>query len=97
VEARRRCDAPGVWVGPDKIAAIGLHVRRGVTMHGFALNLVNDLRGFALITPCGIVDGGVTTLLRLRGRAPAPEAAWPSVARDLARALSSLDSPVGSE
>ena len=51
----------------DKICAIGLHFQAGRTMHGFALNLENDLRGFNLITPCGIVDGGVTTLARVRG------------------------------
>lgn len=73
VEAGPREGYPGVWVGREKICAVGLHVKAGRTLHGFALNLRNDLRGFGLITPCGIVDGGVTTLVRLVGeRAPAP-------------------------
>ena len=78
---------PGVWVGRDKVAALGLHVKRGVTMHGFALNLTNDLRGFSLIIPCGIADGGVSSVARLLGHAPSPEAAWPSLSRRLANAL----------
>jgi len=55
----------GVWVGRDKIAAIGLRVRRWVTMHGFALNVANDLAPFADIVPCGIGDRGVTSMARL--------------------------------
>lgn len=93
VYARRRSDAPGVWVGGDKVAALGLHVRRGVTMHGFALNLVNDLRGFSLITPCGITDGGVTTVERCTGTSYTPAEAWPSVAAAVLHAFSGLDSP----
>lgn len=87
VEAGPRAGYPGVWVGQDKVAALGLHVRRGVTMHGFALNLVNDLRGFGLITPCGITDGGVTTLERLRGVSPDPAAAAAGVGRTCLWAL----------
>ncbi len=81
VQAGGSAGRPGVWVGREKVCALGLHVKRGVTMHGFALNLVNDLRGFGLISPCGIVEGGVTTLSRLVGGAPTPETAAPSVAR----------------
>lgn len=88
VSAGRREGYPGIWLGRDKVCAIGLHVRQGVTMHGFALNLDNDLRGFGLITPCGITDGGVTTLARARGAAPTPEQAWPSVADAVTRAVS---------
>lgn len=93
VAARRRSDAPGVWVGGDKVAALGLHVRRGVTMHGFAVNLCNDLRGFSLITPCGITDGGVTTVERCAGSSSTPVEAWRGVAECVVRAFSSLDSP----
>jgi lipoyl(octanoyl) transferase len=64
----------GVWVpaddrGPDrKIAAIGIRVSEGVTMHGFALNCDCDLSWFDRIVPCGIVDAEVTTLSRELGR-----------------------------
>ena len=76
VTAGRRQGFPGVWVGEDKIAALGLHFRKGVSMHGFALNLTVDLAPYDLIVPCGITDGGVTSLQRLRpGEAPDPEEA----------------------
>jgi lipoyl(octanoyl) transferase len=64
----------GVWVtaddrGPDrKIAAIGIRVTQGVTMHGFALNCDNDLVWFDRIVPCGIRDAEVTTLSQETGR-----------------------------
>ncbi len=87
VTAGPRQGYPGVWVGTDKICAIGLHVQGGHTLHGFALNLCNDLRGFALITPCGIVDGGVTTLERVLGSAPAPAEAAASVGHEIVQSL----------
>ncbi|MDI3341251.1 MAG: lipoyl(octanoyl) transferase LipB [Sphaerobacter sp.] len=55
---------PGVWVDRDKIAALGIAVRRGVTYHGFALNVDPDLRYFAYMIPCGIPDRGATSLAR---------------------------------
>ncbi len=58
-----------VWVGNDKIAAIGIHISRWVTTHGFALNVTDEpLPFFSGIVPCGITDGGVTTMERLTGR-----------------------------
>jgi len=79
--AGRREGFPGVWVGQDKIAAIGMHMRKGVSMHGIALNLNPSFEGFGFITPCGITDGGVTSVARLLGHAPSSEQAGPGVAR----------------
>ena len=62
---------PGVWVGAAKVAAVGVRVSRGVTSHGFALNVSPDLSYFAHIVPCGLIDAGVTSVERLLGR-PAP-------------------------
>ncbi len=68
VEAAIDPARPGVWVGNDKIAAIGITVSRGVTYHGFALNVDPDLRYFGYMIPCGIPDRGVTSLAQLLGR-----------------------------
>ncbi len=75
---------PGIWVGGQrKLAAIGVRIRRGVTTHGLALNVNNDLRWFDEMIPCGIPDRGVTSLAAERGR-PAP---MDEVADELARRL----------
>jgi lipoyl(octanoyl) transferase len=68
VVAERRPGLTGAWVGPDKIGAIGVRISRWITSHGFALNVNPDLRYFQLIVPCGIADGGVTSLARAAGR-----------------------------
>jgi len=66
VEAKRYCERSGVWIrdskGDRKIAAIGLRVAKGVTMHGFALNVNPDLSAYSKIIPCGITDAKVTSL-----------------------------------
>ena len=59
-----------MWTDAGKIAAIGVKVSRGVTMHGFALNVATDLRAYEAIVPCGIGDRPVTSLAALLGRAP---------------------------
>lgn len=87
VPAIRRPGAPGVYAAGGKVCAVGLHVRRGVTMHGLALNLVNDRRGFSLIAPCGEVGGSVSSVLAEAGRSPSPREAWPLLGAHLARAL----------
>jgi lipoyl(octanoyl) transferase len=74
-------------VGEDKIAALGLHVQRGVTLHGFALNLRLGPEAFAGIIPCGITEGGVASLHRLIPDAPGPQQAAPDVAAAVIAAL----------
>lgn len=74
----------GVWVRrplrEDKIAAIGVRVQRGVTMHGFALNCDNSLLPFGQIVPCGIADAGVTTVSEVVGADLTPADVLPRVA-----------------
>ncbi|MCX6126328.1 MAG: lipoyl(octanoyl) transferase LipB [Proteobacteria bacterium] len=53
---------PGVWIGPNKICAIGIRIKSRVAMHGFALNVNNSLDLFHKIVPCGIQNRGVTTM-----------------------------------
>ncbi len=67
VDAARVEGKPGVWTGGAKIAAIGVRVARGVSMHGFALNVNTDLRYFDYIVPCGIRDAGVTSMAQALG------------------------------
>jgi len=69
-DRRRR----GVWVGGEKIAALGVRVSRGISLHGFALNVSTDLTPYRWIVPCGMRDRGVTSL-----RALGPSAAMDSV------------------
>jgi lipoate-protein ligase B len=73
IQATRKTGRTGVWVdvpgvGEEKLAAIGVHISRWVTSHGFAYNVVTDLRYFDLIVPCGIPDKRPTSLERLLGR-----------------------------
>jgi len=67
VEAGRSPGAAGVWVGNDKLVAMGVHLSRWVTSHGFAFNVNTDLRYFEWIVPCGLQDKGVTSLANLLG------------------------------
>lgn len=68
IEARRDEKNVGVWVGNEKIAAIGVSVRRWVTMHGLALNVNPILEHFSFINPCGIPNGRVTSISKLLGQ-----------------------------
>jgi lipoyl(octanoyl) transferase len=81
VEAHREAGYTGVWVGDAKIAAIGVKVTKWVSMHGFALNVNNDLRLFQTIVPCGIADRPVTSLQQVLGRAVPMEQVKHEIAR----------------
>ena len=72
IEAGRIEGLTGVWVGDEKLAAIGVRIARWITSHGFALNVATELDHFKLIVPCGIADRGVTSLERLLGRTVEP-------------------------
>jgi len=66
--AQRNDGLTGVWVGDEKIAALGVRISRWVTMHGFALNVNPDLSFYDGIIPCGIFDHGVTSMEQLLGK-----------------------------
>jgi lipoyl(octanoyl) transferase len=74
IEARSRCaegvDYTGVWVEDRKIASIGVHLSRGVSTHGFAVNVVNDLAPFSWIVPCGLPGVTMTSVERELGHGP---------------------------
>ena len=74
IKARSRCaegiDYTGVWVANRKIASIGVHISRGVSTHGFAVNVTNDLTPFTWIVPCGLPDVTMTSVAHELGREP---------------------------
>ncbi len=85
IVAARRAGAPGVYVGPAKVASLGLRIRRGCSYHGLALNVAPDLSAFRGINPCGYAGLAVTSLAELgvsRGLS--------DVASELAQALATL-------
>jgi lipoyl(octanoyl) transferase len=94
VDAHRVEGRSGVWVsteGPDaKIAAIGIRVAEGVTMHGFALNCSNSLEPYDKIVACGIRDAGVTTISEVLGRRVDPVDVVPLVERHFEEAWAVL-------
>jgi len=93
--AGRQRGRTGVWLGNDKLAAIGVGIRRWVTMHGFALN-VADLRAeFAAIVPCGLAGIGVTSLEQATGRCPAMADVEALVLDEFRRVFGPADVTVG--
>lgn len=68
IDGEREEGMTGVWVGGEKVAAIGVKVSKWITMHGFALNVNTNLQKFERIIPCGIFHKGVTSMQRILGR-----------------------------
>ena len=68
VETKREAGYTGVWVGNEKIASIGIGVRRWISFHGFCLNVSPDMKYFSMITPCGIRDKRITSLTKLKDK-----------------------------
>ena len=91
INAQRYCERSGVWIrdarGDRKIAAIGIRVARGVTMHGFAINVDPDLSYFDRIVPCGIADAEVTSLSRELGRKVSIEEVMPILEQHIYESL----------
>lgn len=115
VEAGRVAGRTGIWVetrrGPEKLGAIGVHLSRWITSHGFAFNVTTRLADFAAIVPCGISDAGVCSLESLLGPAAAvpswreveerfvaeAQAVWESEAAEVATELSTVAVAVARE
>lgn len=70
IESQWEDDSPGVWVGRNKIAAVGLRISRRVSRHGIALNVAPDLSAYNTIVPCGLQDRGVTSMKQVLGTTP---------------------------
>ncbi len=87
IEAGRREGFNGVWTNGRKIGAIGVHLRRWVSLHGFALNVDPDLRHYDAIVPCGITDAEATSVRREIGSAPPMSEAKRGVAAALSYAF----------
>src|SRR6266481_4256672 len=91
VAAKRVEGKTGIWVSfentEEKLAAIGVHISRWVTSHGFAYNVSTDLRYFDLIVPCGIADRKATSLEKLLGRSVKREEITPRIANHLGEVL----------
>ncbi|MEY2722784.1 MAG: lipoyl(octanoyl) transferase LipB [Actinobacteria bacterium] len=94
IKSERYCERSGVWIrdgkGDRKIAAIGIRVARGVTMHGFALNVDTDLSFYDRIVPCGIKDAGVTSLSNELNRELKTEDVRPILERHIFEALAKV-------
>jgi lipoyl(octanoyl) transferase len=90
IPAKRIPGLTGVWTEADaKIAALGVHISRGVTSHGLALNVATDLRFFNLIVPCGITSKPVTSMAQELGQSPSMEEVANAVSRQFGQVFAS--------
>src|SRR6266576_4459764 len=87
ISAEREPGRTGVWVQAGKLAAIGVHISRWVSSHGFAYNVSTDLRNFDLIVPCGMADRQATSLEKLLGRNVQERDVAPGISRHLGALL----------
>jgi len=76
IDAARQPGRPGVWIGREKIASIGVHVSRGITSHGFALNVDLDLSYFSHIIPCGLPGVSMTAMAKVLDSADGADSRW---------------------
>ena len=94
IKGEQYCDRSGVWLrdekGDRKIAAIGIRVAKGVTMHGFSLNVNPDMTGFDRIVPCGLADTSVTSMKVELNRDITIDEVTPVVERHMFEALSKV-------
>ena len=95
IEAGRKENHPGVWIGPDKIASIGLAVKGGVTLHGLALNVDPDLGHFNLINPCGLTHTKIVSMASVKGEKVEVSKVGPVLADELAGLLGLPAKPCG--
>ena len=91
VETVYDADRPGLWVDGAKIAAVGMRISKGVSMHGTALNVSTDLDAFSLFVPCGLPDAGTTSLTTLGHEPASVQDLGLRVATTFARDLLGLD------
>lgn len=94
INSERYCERSGVWIrdekGDRKIAAIGIRVARGVTMHGFAINVDTDLSYYERIVPCGIADAGVTSIAKELNQKVSSKEVMPVLERHIFEALAKV-------
>jgi len=94
INSERYCERAGVWIrdekGDRKIAAIGIRVARGVTMHGFAINVDTDLSYYERIVPCGIADAGVTSIAKELNQKVSSAEVMPVLERHIFEALAKV-------
>jgi len=93
LEGSRNPGWTGVWIGPRKVASLGIAVRKWVTMHGFALNVSTDLTRFTTINPCGLEAAVMTSLSRECGRSISLDEVKPLAVQQLSQVLGRTFAP----